>query len=135
MVASKMPRTIFIIKRLFLVLIFCLFLWLVFISIQAESETGKKYKLKHDYSNLYKNKEKEKIETPLGAKDKKAFMFRNSEEKVRNDLQPRLVYRGTDEEIDPNDIGLVRNADDKKILDDGYKKFAYNSLGKSLKKV
>ena len=50
-------------------------------------------------------------------------------EKVRNDLKPRLVYRGTDQEIDPNDIGLVRNADDKKVLDDGYKKFAYNSLG------
>jgi len=127
MVASKMPRTIYIIKRIFLVLIICLFLWLVFISIQTESDTGKKYKLKHDYSNLYKNKDKN-IETPQDAKDKKAFMFRNSEEKARNDLKPRLVYRGTDQEIDPNDIGLVRNADDKKVLDDGYKKFAYNSL-------
>ena len=112
-------------------LIICLFLWLVFISIQADSDTGKKYKLKHDYSNLYKNKDK-KIETPQDAKDKKAFMFRNSEEKARNDLKPRLVYRGTDQEIDPNDIGLVRNADDKKVLDDGYKKFAYNSLGKRI---
>ena len=55
-------------------------------------------------------------------------MFREDPDQIRADLQPKLVYRGTNKEIDPNDIGLVRNPEDKKILDDGYDKFAFNSL-------
>ena len=55
-------------------------------------------------------------------------MLRDYSKSPRDDLKPKLVYRGTNEEIDPNDIGLVRNPEDKKIRDDGYKHFAYNSL-------
>ena len=124
-----MPRTIVVFKRIVFMLLFSLFLWLVFISVRSESGDEKKYKAKHDYSNIYKNK-LSKVESPIDGKDKKAFMFRNSDDRknVREDLKPKLVYRGTDEEIDPNDIGLVKNAEDKRILDEGYKHFAYNSL-------
>ena len=122
-----MPRTATVVKQIFLILVLCLFLWLIFIGISSETGGGKKYKAKHDYANIYKNK-KDKLETPQDAKQKKAFMFRDSKESVRDDLQPRLVYRGTHEEIDPSDIALVRNEDDKKLMDDGYKNFAYNSL-------
>ena len=55
-------------------------------------------------------------------------MLRDFSKSPRDDLKPKLVYRGTNEEIDPNDIGLVKNHEDKKIRDDGYKNFAYNSL-------
>ena len=58
----------------------------------------------------------------------------------RPDLEPRLVYRGTRDEvgreknhlhqksfftsllqINPDDIGLVKSAQDKQIMDDGYR--------------
>jgi len=55
-------------------------------------------------------------------------MLRDFSKSPRDDLKPKLVYRGTNEEIDPSDIGLVKNAEDKKIRDDGYRDFAYNSL-------
>ena len=121
--ATNMPRAAYILKRLVALLLLFLFLWLIFITFQSDDQTvsvSKKYKAKHDYSGIYKNK-LSKVETPQQQEDKKAFMF-------RQDLQPKLVYRGTDEEIDPSDIGLVRNAEDKKLLDDGYKQYAFNSL-------
>ena len=124
-----MPRTVTMIKRILLLLTLCLLLWTVF-TVFIKSEAGpKKYKAKHNYSNIYKNK-KAKVETPKDGKNKKAFMFREDEEEnnVRDDLKPKLVYRGTDQEIDPNDIGLVKNAEDKRIMDEGYKNFAYNGL-------
>ena len=118
-----MPNTIIMIKRILIILILFLFIWLISVSVQ--NEDAKKYKAKHDYSNIYKNKQN-KVETP---NEKKAFMFRGQgDPKNRHDLKPKLVYRGTHEEIDPNDMGLVRNPEDKKILDDGYKNFAYNTL-------
>ena len=119
-----MPRTVVIIKRIFTLLALFLLVWLVSISVQSDGEKKYKYKSKHDYSGIYKNKLK-KVETPG---EKRPFMFREDSDKIRADLQPKLVYRGTNKEIDPNDIGLVRNPEDKKILDDGYDKFAFNSL-------
>jgi len=38
------------------------------------------------------------------------------------------VYRGTRDEIDPDDMGLVKSPEDKQVRDDGYRDFAYNSL-------
>ena len=95
-----MPNTIIIVKRILIILILFLFIWLISISVQ--NEDVKKYKAKHDYSNIYKNKQN-KVETP---NEKKPFMFRGQgDSKNREDLKPKLVYRGTNEEIDPNDIG------------------------------
>ena len=117
-----MPRTVVIVKRILIILLLFLFIWLI--SISVHNDEVKKYKSKHDYSDIYRNKIK-KVETP---NEKRPFMYRGDSNQDREDLKPKLVYRGTDEEIDPNDIGLVRNPEDKKILDEGYKKFAYNSL-------
>jgi len=122
-----MPSTIVTIKRLLAFFCLCLFLWLIFISSKSDTEIGpKKYKSKHNYSNFYKKK-KSDIKTP-DEDGGKPVMLRDYSKSPRDDLKPKLVYRGTDEEIDPNDIGLVKNTEDKKIRDDGYKKFAYNSL-------
>jgi len=121
-----MPSTIVSIKRLLAILCLGLFLWLIYISSGDNSGSLKKYKSKHDYSGLYRNKKNE-IKTPdeIGGKP---FMLRDFSKSPRDDLKPKLVYRGTNEEIDPSDIGLVKNAEDKKIRDDGYRDFAYNSL-------
>jgi len=124
-----MHRTVTMIKRIFLLLTTCLLLWTLF-TLLINIEAGpKKYKTNHNYSNIYKNK-KFKIETPSDGKNKKAFMFREDKEesKGRDDLIPKLVYRGTVKEVDLNDISLVKNADDKRIMDLGYQNFAYNSL-------
>jgi len=121
-----MPSTIITIKRLLAFFCLCLFLWLAFISSKSNTQSIRKYKPLHNYSNLYKNK-KENIKTP-DEKAGKPFMLRDFSKNARDDLKPKLVYRGTKEEIDPNDIGLVKNTEDKKIRDDGYKNFAYNSL-------
>jgi len=124
----KMPSTIVTLKRLLVLFFLSLFLWLIFISSNSNTDAQKKYKSKHNYSNLYKNRISE-IRSPSDEAAGKPFMLRDfPKNERRNDLKPKLVYRGTNEEIDPNDIGLVKNTEDKKLRDKGYKEFAYNSL-------
>ena len=78
-----MPRTVTMIKRIFLLLTLFLLLWTVFTAF-IKSEAGpRKYKAKHNYSNIYKNK-KVKVETPNDGNNKKAFMFREDVEDTKD---------------------------------------------------
>jgi len=102
-----MPRSMTSVKRLFLV-IFCIVAGYLFFSIfipgKNTSKYRRKYKLRHNYS------------------------FLQDPHSHRLDLSPKLVYRGTRKEIDPNDIGLVKSVEDKELREAGYQHFAYNTL-------
>ena len=101
-----MPTNIVSIKRLLLLLFVSLTVWLLFTKSTSLpiSTKQKHYKLRHNYT------------------------LRNQPDSYRHDLQPKLVYRGSNKDIDPDDIGLVRSAEDKKLRETGYKNFAFNTL-------
>jgi len=120
-----MPSGPVLIKRcLLLFSLFVFLLWLyTTVTSWANHTDKKKYSTSRNYSQYYRNVQ-DKPKTPTEKKE--SIMLKES--KARPDLEPKLVYRGTRDEINPDDIGLVKSAQDKQIMDDGYRDFAYNSL-------
>jgi len=120
-----MPSGPVLIKRcLLLFSLFVFLLWLyTTVTSWANHTDKKKYSTSRNYSQYYRNVQ-DKPKTPTEKKE--SIMLKES--KARPDLEPKLVYRGTRDEINPDDIGLVKSARDKQIMDDGYRDFAYNSL-------